>query len=294
MSTKNKKVFRITSRILLLLAVFGFFQPVACELNGPDMIRYGQEVSVCGWLLLVAAVFSLLALYSVCSDSRFLVVFFPAVAFAAVVAGFCAIVYGNGWNIFDEFQRGAWLMIGGTLGGLVFGCLSRASMPDETVVEEPEPDVQSYAAPVPPAPEPESPKNESPKPGATVSEAPEVSPGPAASAGKAGTVGDDAEVPVVDHTAGDPVMETSFEIFVNGKKVGSYKAEAVDLNQFWEALHKESCLLQSRYFAKEVVICNDSNPDQVYDPGRRDLCLISEMKGSDRPEKYCRAVNVGN
>ena len=40
---RNCRIFRILSRLSILLVIIGFFQPVACGFSGPEIVQYSLE-----------------------------------------------------------------------------------------------------------------------------------------------------------------------------------------------------------------------------------------------------------
>ncbi len=63
-----KRVFGVISKLLLIFVIIGFFMPVCCDNTGPELLE-DEDTSFFGFLLIAAAVLSLISIFRVKSDS---------------------------------------------------------------------------------------------------------------------------------------------------------------------------------------------------------------------------------
>ncbi len=133
-----KKKFKIISKLALLLVIFGFFQPVACDLNGFEiaqgLISYekaiwilaGLGVYMTFFLAVISIIYTLFLLLSkkdICSSNANktdLALLLGSVA--GSLAPFITIINGNNY-----IENGFYIIIAGWITSLLFYSLSKSA-----------------------------------------------------------------------------------------------------------------------------------------------------------------------
>lgn len=133
-----KKMFKIISKLVLFLVVFGFFQPVACDTKGfqlaknlLDCKKFNYTAAAIGlYLTFFAAILSIAFIVVLFVTKRDICdkkadnidSLFVAVGLAGVIITFVCIV--KEFNA-DMLNRGSYLMLSGWIASLLFLILSR-------------------------------------------------------------------------------------------------------------------------------------------------------------------------
>ena len=134
----NKKNLKIVSKVALLMVIFGFFQPVACNQNGFELAKtfMGYEKISCTiagiglYLILFAAAFSiiytaylLLTKKDICSSKADIVDFCSL--FISIGGGLAAFLVNKDSFSSDYMQRGFWIVLIGWIISLAFLLLAK-------------------------------------------------------------------------------------------------------------------------------------------------------------------------
>ncbi len=127
------KTFKLLSKIALLLVVFGFFQPVACDQQGFELAESLMEmgevnytVSAIGLYIaffaaaisILVTLFLLIARKDICSPKTNKIDF--ALLFASIVGGLVTFFFVISEFEFDFINHGFYIIIAGWVLSLIF------------------------------------------------------------------------------------------------------------------------------------------------------------------------------
>ncbi len=108
-----RDLFKVLSKLSLFFIIFGFFQPIACQFNGPALIKEGFRTPINLYLFFLAIVLILLVLLPVVALLRLKsrkteTLFTPIFAFLLVGLGyFLGSLYNSDYLSKYYFDKGA-------------------------------------------------------------------------------------------------------------------------------------------------------------------------------------------
>ena len=130
---RNCRIFRILSRLSILLVIIGFFQPVACGFSGPEIVQYSLEegplpIIVSSVLLLLAFFISIIMILRIRKKSEKELIASPVIISAILILSyFSAHIEIGDFMEYVSYDRGAKMIASGIILSLVFAIMHYAS-----------------------------------------------------------------------------------------------------------------------------------------------------------------------